>query len=279
VVASIQREPADTRLKQAFVALYSGDPDKTLRLMAEYLKQHPADINGLVLAARAHFAREEYAAAYDRLQKALAVDARNVDALYFLGIVSSHLATREFDRLYALAPNGARVHQLMAQSLKIREKTAEAAAEYELALRLDPTLVEALLDLAEIRRQDSDCEAAIALYRRVQAITSTFEAAYGLGACLAAQNDHTAAIEQFREALKLDAQSAVANFGLGSSLLQTGNADAAIRPLERAVRLEPRMRQAYYLLGRAYAAIGLEVQSKQAFARAEALAQAERIPR
>jgi predicted Zn-dependent protease len=84
------------------------------------------------------------------------------------------------------------------------------------------------------------------------------------------------AIEQFRKALAHDPQSAVAHFGLGSSLLQTGDAAAAVAPLERAVALQPRMRQAYYLLGRAYRGLGALERSRQAFARADALAQAER---
>src|SRR5206468_1416110 len=114
------------------------------------------------------------------------------------GIVSGELAKRAFDRVYALAPDGARVHQLMARSLRLQEQPVEAAAEYERALQANPNLLEALLEFALLRREESNCEDASALYVRAQRVKPTYEGAYGLGVCLARQNDHARAIEQFR---------------------------------------------------------------------------------
>jgi tetratricopeptide (TPR) repeat protein len=267
---------ADTRLTDAFRALYAGDPDRALRLSSEYLTEHSTDVNALVLAARAQIARDDYEAAYGLLRKALGVDARNVDVLYFLGIVSGQLATRAFDRLGALAPDGARVHQLLARSLKLQDKPVEAAAEYELALKVNPNLLDVLLEFAELRREESNCDEASALYERAERVKPTYDGAFGLGVCLARQFDHTRAVAQFRRALQHDSQSASAYFELGSSLLRLGDAASAAGALEHAVRIEPRMRQAYYVLGRAYQAMGLAARAQQAFARADALARAER---
>ena len=127
----------DARPSEVFKALYSGDPGRAVRVADEYLKEHPGDVKVLVLSARAHLAREEYDEAYERLEKALTVDGQNADALYFLGIVSAQMAAHTFDRVYALAPEGARVHQLMARSLRLQEKPLEAAAEYELAEKMN----------------------------------------------------------------------------------------------------------------------------------------------
>jgi tetratricopeptide (TPR) repeat protein len=265
----------DSRLVEASTALYAGDADRTLQLVRAFLRQHPDDLQGTVLAARAHVARDEYPEAYALLRHALAVAPRDVDVLYYFGIVTSHVAMGELDRLYRLAPDGARVHQLMAESLKIRDNLAEAAAEYELALRASPNLLEALIGLAEIRREESKCDEAIAVYRRAQVVRPTYEAAYGLGVCFAVENRHAEAVDEFRGALKSDPRSAAAHFALGSSLLHLGETTTAIRELERAVALEPRLRQGYYLLGRAYGALGMREQSRQALARADELAQAE----
>jgi tetratricopeptide (TPR) repeat protein len=270
---------ADTRLNEAFKALYSGDPESALRLSSEYLKVHPTDVNALVLASRAQIARGDYDAAYGFLRKALAADARNPDVLYFLGFVSGQLATRAFDRLGALAPDGARVHQLLARSLKLQDKPVEAVTEYELALKADPVSLDALLELALLRREESNCDDASALYRRAERVKPTYDGAYGLGVCFARQFNHRDAVEQFRLALKRDPQSAPARFELGSSLLRLGEAAAAAAALEEAVQLEPQMRQAYYVLGRAYQAIGQATRAQQAFARADALARAARDPR
>jgi len=270
---------ADTRLDDAFKALYAGDPDRALRLSSEYLKEHSTDVNALVLAARAQIARDDYDAAYGLLRRALAVDARNPDVLFFLGIVSAQLATRAFDRLGALAPDGARVHQLLAQSLKLQDKPVEAVAEYELALKANPDSLDALLEFALLRREESNCDEASALYERAERVKPTYDGAYGLGVCFARQFNHRQAVEQFRLALTRDPRSAPAHFELGSSLLRLGDAPAAAKALEDAVRLEPQLRQAYYVLGRAYQAMGQATRAQQAFARADALARAERDPK
>jgi tetratricopeptide (TPR) repeat protein len=161
--------------------------------------------------------------------------------------------------------------------LKLQGRQADAAAEYERALGANPLLLDALIELGRIRREQSNCDAAVSLYERAQAIRSTFEAAYGLGACLVFQSEHRRAAEALRVALTHDPRSAVAHLALGSALLHMGDAEPAVRELEQSVVLEPKLRQAHYLLGRAYRALGLEDRSRQAFARADALAQAERL--
>ncbi|HEY7287654.1 MAG TPA: tetratricopeptide repeat protein [Vicinamibacterales bacterium] len=263
---------ADDRTDEAFKALYSGDPGRALRLSSEYLKQHPSDARALVLQARAHLARQEYQEAYDSLVKALAADDRNADALYFLGIVAAQLSTGAFDRMFALQPGGARVHQLMARSLKLQDSPVEAAAEYELALKVDPNLVDVLLEFAGMDREQSNCEHAVGLYERAQRVQPSYDGAYGLGVCLALLNDHPRAIDAFRDALKHDPRSAAAEFGLGSSLLQLGDAAAAVAALQRAAQLAPNMRETYYVLGRAYQKMGQAERAQEAFARATALA-------
>jgi tetratricopeptide (TPR) repeat protein len=262
--------------KEVFKALYSGDPDHALQLAQEYVKRHPRDARMLVLAARAHLARHEYTAAYDLLEGVLAIEPRNADALYFLGIASSELATQAFERVYALAPDSARVHQLMGRSLKLQGNPVEAAAEYEVALRADPNLLDALLEYAKLRREESNCAEAQALYERAQRVTPTFDGAYGLGVCLATQGDHAQAVESFRAALSYDSRSAAAEFGLGNALLHLGDTGGAVTALERAAELAPTIRETYYMLGRAYQKLGQAAKAQHAFDRATALAKADR---
>ena len=69
--------------------------------------------------------------------------------------------------------------------------------------------------------------------------------------------------------------SAPAHLALGSALLQTGQTPAAVTELEAAKRLEPRMRQAYFLLGRAYRALGRSSEAEAAFARVQELVRQE----
>jgi tetratricopeptide (TPR) repeat protein len=274
--ATLARADQGGAASEVFKALYSGDLEHGLQVAQEYLKRHPRDARMLVLAARAHLARNELTAAYDLLEEGLAIDPQNTDALYFLGIASGELATQAFGRVYALAPDSARVHQLMGRSLKLQGKPVEAAAEYEAALRADPELLDALLEYARLRREESNCADAQTLYERAQRVKVTFDGAYGLGVCLATQNDHTRAVESFREALTYDPRSAAAEFGLGGSLLHIGDAAGAVAALERAAQLAPTVRETYYVLGRAYQKLGQPAKAQQAFDRATALARTQR---
>ncbi len=276
--ATVDAQPGSSQQapSAAFTALYAGDAEKALRLAEAQLKTKPSDVAMLVIAARAHLARDEHQTAYDLLERALGIEPDNADALFFMGIVSGELAARSFARVYALAPDGARVHQLMARSLWLQQNRVDAAAEYTLALKADPTLLDALLEFARLRREESNCEEAVLLYERAQRMKATHDGAYGLGVCLAMQGNHARAIAAFREALTYDPTSPAAEFGLGSSLLNLGDAPAAAQALERAARLAPTMRETFYVLGRAYQKMGQSERAQQAFERANALARAER---
>jgi hypothetical protein len=50
----------------------------------------------------------------------------NVDALYYLSKVSGILSQIEFRELYSLAPNSARVHQLIGESYQMQEDLPKA---------------------------------------------------------------------------------------------------------------------------------------------------------
>jgi protein O-GlcNAc transferase len=66
-----------------------------------------------------------------------------------------------------------------------------------------------------------------------------------LGSALAARNSHVAAIAEFREALRLDPDSATAHWNLGRTLTAP---EDALPHLRRSVELEPRRAEARYQL-------------------------------
>lgn len=272
----VAAEVASASLTQASAALDAGEPERVLKLLTGFVRQHPRNVASRLLIARAHLAREEYAAAHDHLRRALDLAPRNIDVLYYLGIVTSELAAQELNRVHQLAPTSARAHLLTAESLVLQQNYAEAIAEYELALQSAPDLLEALIGLGELRREQADCAAAIALYERAQAVRRTYEAAFGQGMCLAVQNEHARAVAQFRSSIELDPSSAAAYFALGSSLLQIRDPAGAVAALQRAISLQPRMRQAYYLLGRTYRMLGKHDLAREALARVDELMRDER---
>ena len=229
-------------LAPATSALAAGDLDRAAALAGDHLRRHPRSAAARVVIARVHLARGDLDAAWRELHRAVAEQPRDIDALYYLGQVSAQLAAAQFERLAQQSPMPARGHQLLAESLEAQERRSDAEREYQAALDARPDLLEALLGLARLRRIRLDCEGAKALYARAEAVRPTFEAAYGIGACLLREQAHEAARVQFDHALARDPRSVVALVGAGSALLGLNRPAEAIVPLERAGRREAAQR-------------------------------------
>ena len=73
-----------------------------------------------------------------------------------------------------------------------------------------------------------------------------------LGIVYQQRGDHVRAIEQFREAIRLQPEYAAPHALLGASLLAAGRVPDALRELERAVRLDPRQTLVRVELAKAY---------------------------
>ncbi len=271
-IGAAQTRPAarpDTRLTQATRALSAGDLDRAIQLGTAYLKQHPSDARAHVLLARVEIARGNDEAAYDALQAALKADPRNVDALYYLGMVTGTMAQRQFHDLETKAPGSALLHQLAAESLVAQDKRAAAEKEYEAALARRPDLLESLLGLARLQRIRLACETAIPLYEKAEAIRPTFDGAYGHAMCQSLLQDDEAAVKSFEQAIERDPRAAVAWVGLGSSLNKLGRSKEAISKLQHAIELEPAMGEAYYALGLTFQSAGQTDLAQEAFKKAE----------
>lgn len=256
---------------EASRALAAGDSGRAIALGTAWLERHPGHVGARILLARAHLDRDELDAAYTQLDRVLAAQPGHVDALYYFGLLTSQLAAKQFEALVTQAPESARARQLVAESLDAQDRRAEAEAAWEAALKANPDLLDALLGLAKLKRIRLDCDGAVALYTRAEAIRATFDGAYGLGTCYFRQQQLEAARTQFERAVARDPRAAVAHTGLASTLLALDRpADAVVR-LRRAVALEPAMGEAWYLLGRALQTSGDRAGAQDAFARAEQL--------
>jgi superkiller protein 3 len=153
--------------------------------------------------------------------------------------------------------------------LEAQGRRNEAEAAYEAALKVNPDLVDALLALGRLQRIRLACDEAVPLYERAEKIRPTFDAAYGLGFCLAYLQEDAAAITHYERAVKRDPTAAVAWQGLGSALVKTGHRTEGIAALRKAVTIEPKMSDGWYMLGMAYQGAGDMVRAKEMFDKAE----------
>lgn len=211
-------------------------------------------------------------AAYVALAEAVRLQPRHVDALFFLSTLAKVMARQQYDRLYRIAPDSARVHQVMGESYVSQGDLPQAEAEYKTAIRMNPRLLAPLVGLADLKRENGAFQEAMPYYARaLEANPSSFDANYGMGVCLVYLRRTEEALPYFRSALAVEQSSAVARFALGDALFKLGRLEPASKELREATRLEPAMRQGYVLLARVYQKLGRGNDAERAFARAREL--------
>jgi tetratricopeptide (TPR) repeat protein len=263
-------------LTESTKAFYRGEYTQAAALAEGYLRLHPKDAPVRLILARAELAQGKFQQAFDGLQKVLASDPKNIDALYYMSLTARELSRREYERLFSMAPDSDRVHQLVGEAALAAENKSEAEDEFQKALKANPHSIEVSTELGELKRSQSKFDEAIEYYTQAEHIGPlNYDIAYGLGACYTYKQEYPRAIEWLRKASALAPDSAAGRFALGNALFQNGDTEAAIPELNESLRLEPRMKQAYFLLGRAYSKLGRLDQAKAAVKKLDELNRSE----
>jgi tetratricopeptide (TPR) repeat protein len=259
-------------LSECTRALHQGDYGRAERLATAYLEKNPLDVRMLIALGRAQLAQGELLAAFKQFRKALVRSPKDVDALYYMSFAARALSQQEYQKLLRVHPESSQVHELLAEAAVRNDNPAVAEDEFKKALQADPRFVEAVVDLAELKRSQSKFEEAITYYTQAAGLAPlSYDVAYGLGACYTYQHDYGQAVTWLNKAIRLVPDSAAAHFALGNALLQSDQLEAAIPELKGSLRLEPNMRQAYFLLGRAYTRLGRKAEADAAFRKLEEL--------
>jgi len=255
-----------TLFEQGRDAFYSGNLSRSRELLEGYLRIEPASLEARLYLARALVALQRNDEALSQIKQVLDQEPENDDALFFLSSLSAALSQKEFSRLYKLAPNSARVHQLMGQSLSLREEYEKAAVEFRKAIEVDPKIQEVYTELGDAERSLGRLNEASEHYQRALEMRPTdYRAAYGLGVCFRFQDELEQAEAQFRKTIDLAPGYAPASLALGQVLIRKGEFEEAIPALQTAIKLEPKMDQAYFQLGRAYQQLGRTEEAREAF--------------
>jgi tetratricopeptide (TPR) repeat protein len=150
-------------------------------------------------------------------------------------------AIKEYRAVLAQAPRRPGIHFRIGRALLSRAREsrepgstdADAAAEFEQELQIDPTNANAAYELGEVQR-------------RARAFDR--------------------AIESFQLAIRADPDFAEALVGLGKALLAAGQPAAAVPHLQKAVALDARHEVAWYQLSRAFLALGNTAEQEKALA-------------
>jgi len=192
----------------------------------------------LMTVAIEHHEAGRLAEAEDAYRRILEADARNVDALHFLGFIAYQRA--DYDRAeqlisQALALNSANrhAHHNLGRVYQAQGNQGQAAACYRRTLELDRGHVDAWFNLGTALGALGRGEEALDCYRRVLELAPAhFEATYNLGIACRDLGRGDDAIAAFRRAVELRPEAAAAHYALGHALRdedKTAQAQACFR--------------------------------------------------
>jgi len=145
-----------------------------------------------------------------------------------------------------------------AQRLKSDGNRAEALAEFERAIAINPELTIAYVGAAEIYRERGDYDTAEQRYRQATEVDpANFDAQYGHGLVLQLLNRVAESIRAYLRALAIRPDDFDANLNVATAYMQVNEPTQARPYAERAVRLQPESGEARVNLGAVYAALGM----------------------
>ncbi|MFZ1971597.1 MAG: tetratricopeptide repeat protein [Candidatus Acidiferrales bacterium] len=148
-------------------------------------------------------------------------------------------AAQKYQAYLAKKPDDALVHYDLGYAYTALQRPADAKAEYEKAISLDPKMASAYQNLG-LTLIPTDPVAAIApLQRAAELLPEDARTKWLLGVAMEAAKKDDLAIEQYEAAAKLDAKNVDIRNSLGFALLRTGKAADAEAAFREAIALQP----------------------------------------
>ena len=208
------------------------------------------------------------------------IDPANPDVLYVLYRIHSDLAVQARDTLASVAPDSARMHQLLAEHLVTEGKIKEAIVQYQEALHINPRLPGVHFELGEAILENSTSDEARKQAERefkiaIEINPDDAKSESRLGALANLRNEKEIALQHYSQAAELDPEYSEAQVGLGAVLMSTGHPEKAIEHLLQALRLDPLNASAHFRLSQAYRQLGRAADADEEVAKFKQLREAE----
>jgi tetratricopeptide (TPR) repeat protein len=202
-----------------------------------------------------------------QLDKALSVAAKleelapqNPQILLVTYEISRQMMDQTLLSMMVAAPDSAEMHMLIAGELGRQGDHANSIAQYREAIRLNPRLPGAHFELAEQLRTSSDpalnAQAEAEFRAAIQVNQNDALAWRQLGGIMTAKGDFKAAEADYKKALALQPGDADAKTGLAIALISMNQTNEAISLLEGAAKDDPTNLVAHYRLSQLYRRAG-----------------------
>jgi tetratricopeptide (TPR) repeat protein len=197
------------------------------------------------------------------------INPDNVDILFFEQRVYSELADSALNKLAVLAPDSARMQQLIAERLINEGDLKGAIDHYRKALQIDPRLAGMHLELAESLMEGSPNNAAT--QREATAELSSAISVDGdsakieceLGRIALLQLDLSKALSHYQRAYQLNPENAQAEMGMADVLRAQDKPEEAVKYLRMAVDSDPLNAKAHYKLSEVDMQLHLENEQRK----------------
>jgi tetratricopeptide (TPR) repeat protein len=208
--------------------------------------------------------------------KLLAAYPDDADVLYTAGQLYGRLSSEVNLRLMKVAPNSPRTYQLMASVASADGNWQGAIDAYRKALRVDPGLQGAHLQIAILMLMHSpDANAwhqAIAeLNEELKIDPTSAQAEYEIGEAYRKHGELEPAVAAFRKTLTLDTNAVPARVGLAKALRQLSRKSEALAALEPALKSAPEDPDVHFLLAQIYRDLGKPADAQKEMAAFERL--------
>ncbi len=188
------------------------------------------------------------------------LEPTDVDILYAAHRIYSELSDETMLSLAMVAPDSARMHQLMAHELARQAKDEAAIANYRMALKIDPQRADIHYELAEmLKTQSSPALQAEAEKEYKDALAGNpfdEKSELRLGDIALRRSDFKNAAAYYSRALEMQSNDPAANLGMAKVLMSMHQPQKAEPYLERAAQLEPFDPATHYRLGVLYRELG-----------------------
>src|SRR5258708_1558089 len=191
----------------------------------------------------------------------------NVEVLYASYRIHSDLAGESMLSLSLVAPNSARMHQVMAHELEEHGDNEAAIKNYREALKLDHTLPGLHFELAEMLNASSvaaEQQQAEGEYKAALAVDRFDERSeFRLGDISSQRGDVQGAYAHYSRAVQLQPNDAEANIGLAKVLMLMNQPEQDEPLLQRALQLDPTSAAAHFRLSTLYRQAGRTADAKR----------------
>lgn len=197
------------------------------------------------------------------------INPDNVDILFFEQRVYSELASSTLDKLALLAPDSARMQQLIAEKLINADDLKNAIVHFRKALAANPRLPGTHFELAEALMEGSpndpkaQSEAASELQTAISIDGDSSKIESELGRIAMLQSNLADAETHYQHAYQLNPNDAQADLGLAELLTTQDKPEEAAKYLRLAIASDPLNPEAHYRLSQVDKQLHLEDEQKK----------------